>query len=190
MELRKKSVPSYPYLTVQYLQKWHEWHQEDAWRVSQTYPIYAIADGVTQKIYLNLTPPLGPKVVAEIFCAETIRRLEDFYSHCLSKRILAEAFAVANQAIAKHNNKTDNPGVTVGAAVVIKRGRLYGARAADCGFAVLRGGQLFFKTPEFWSANKLSGRDNYARLDGQFPVVDYLDFFSFPSRLIPRQLAA
>ena len=123
------------------------WHNEDAWLSSEQFPIYAVADGVTMEGLEEVIFPTGAKMVADLFCRKTVEFLETKYKEA-SLDTLREAYSYANDAIKNLNATQPDIAAAVGSAVIVERDTILGSRITDCGFALLRRGALFFKTPD------------------------------------------
>lgn len=152
------------------------WHNEDAWKASETFPVYAVADGVTQSLLKELVLPTGPKLVADLCCAEVIAFLEKRYND-ISADILKDAYVSANGAIKRLNVERRETAATVASVVAVKDGRVFGSRLTDCGFALMRKGKIAFKTPEFWALAKREHREGYGKLDGETDVRPWVDVY-------------
>ena len=85
---------------------------EDFYLVSSAFPIYVIADGVTQAHFPSgeYAFPLGAKTAAEIFCFTVLENLEkNFLNKKIFKnpeKVLKDSFNIANKKI-KKLNKTE-----------------------------------------------------------------------------------
>jgi len=136
---------------------------EDCYRVSKKFPIFAVADGVTQAHYKTgqYVFPKGAKEAAEIFCRATISHLEKPMARG-SKRIIKhikEAFNRANEKIKILNEKY---GIdkkmnyveydwfdTVGVAGIIAKNTLSYGFVGDCGLAIFdRNNKKKFQTKD------------------------------------------
>jgi hypothetical protein len=78
--------------------------QEDCLLISQKYPIFAVADGVTLIIKKNRNYPnsSGAGEVARIFCNEAVKYAENLYNKFQIKDVL-RIFEKANKKIANYN---------------------------------------------------------------------------------------
>lgn len=126
---------------------------EDALLISKKFPIFAVADGVTQSHYPNgrYALPYGAKEGAHIFCRKVVHFLEKNANFKEKdgrkiKNTIKEAFNEANQEIKKLNKKH---GIqkrmdykehdwfdTVGIIAVIIKNELYYGFVGDCGLAI------------------------------------------------------
>ena len=121
--------------------KFDEKPNEDFYSVSKNFPIFAVADGVTQSHYQTgeYAYPRGAKEAAEIFCKSIIEFLE-------KKQNIKEAFDFANKKIKELNIKygidkkmdymTHDWFDTVGTAGFIAGSKLYFGVVGDCGLAI------------------------------------------------------
>lgn len=124
---------------------------EDFFLVSKGYPIFSVADGVTQSHFKNgkYAYPSGAKEAAQIFCRTSVKVLEKTFNNLTSKNIegaFRDAFNSANQEIKKLNlrygidkklNYVEYDWFdTVGIAGAIIKNRLYFDYAGDCGLVI------------------------------------------------------
>jgi serine/threonine protein phosphatase PrpC len=130
---------------------------EDFFLVSQNYPIFVIADGVTQSHFKTgeYSFPAGAQTAAKIFCYTTLEFLEKNYP----QNLIEEAFNLANQKIRELNI---NEGIDkrlnyleydwfdcVGVAGFIIENNLYYGFVGDCGLAIFDiENQLKFQTKD------------------------------------------
>ena len=154
----------------------YEWHEEDSFLASKTLPILAVADGVTLSDYTGLIAPFGPKIIADIFCQESVKYVEKHFEE-LSGQTLLSSYLAANQEVRKYNDSQGKIYSTVAALVAIKNRKVFGSRLTDCGFALIRKGELVFKTPEFWTWLKKSDRQGYGIINGQIDPTPYVDVY-------------
>src|SRR3989344_3574280 len=80
---------------------------EDAFLVSKKFPVFAVADGVTQSLYPNgrYALPHGAKEAAHIFCHTIVKYLEKNTNEKAIKNTFRQAFGTANQKIKELNEK-------------------------------------------------------------------------------------
>src|SRR5688572_23154556 len=85
---------------------------EDAFLVAKKFPIFAVADGVTQSHYPSgrYALPYGAKEAAEIFCKATIEYLENNLDLKKTddkeiKNAITQAFNTTNEGIKELNIK-------------------------------------------------------------------------------------
>jgi serine/threonine protein phosphatase PrpC len=130
---------------------------EDFFLVSQNYPIFVIADGVTQSHFPSgeYAFPAGAQMAAKIFCYTTLEFLEKNYP----QNLVEEAFNLANQKIRQLNI---NEGIDkrlnyleydwfdcVGISGFIVGNILYYGYVGDCGLAIFDDkNQLKFQTKD------------------------------------------
>lgn len=142
---------------------------EDFYLVSKKFPIFALADGVTQSHYKNgeYAFPNSAKEAAEIFCKTTIKYLErkiqilaspNFYDRSFLEK-LKETFNFSNEKIKELNTKY---GIdkklnyieydwfdTVGVAGTILKNKIYYGYVGDCGLAIFdKNNKLKFQTKD------------------------------------------
>lgn len=144
------------------------WRIEDAYATSGEFPIFSIADGVTIPEYPEKKSPTPPRIIADIFCKKTIEYLSLKYPS-ISEKEICDAYNYANVFIKDFylKNKTEFDRGTTGCVVFRDKDYILGSRFLDAGFAVLRAGEIIFKTPEFWSwqkENNSGKRSNYINL--------------------------
>ena len=119
--------------------------QEDYYLISDNYPIFVVADGVTLIQYLiekkEYPNPSPAGDIAKIFCEEIIRESEKRYGG-FSEKDLKEVFNTANEAVRKYNEENGRTlgnldywfkdlYAATGAFVVIKGGIVYWASICD-----------------------------------------------------------
>lgn len=114
---------------------------EDFFLISETRPIFAVADGVTQSHFPDGTYAFadGARQAAEIFCKETVKSLEAGLS-------MTRAFDEANQKIKELNLQEEMDKKlnyveydwfdTVGVAAIIENNKLFYGFVGDCGLAI------------------------------------------------------
>lgn len=160
-------------------QKEFSWHNEDSYSASKKFPIYAVADGVTMPPLEELLAPSESKLAADIFCRKSVDFLEEYFKHkkTISTRILKEAYEYANNAVKKLNTRRDFKLSSTAMLAAATNGTIFGARLCDCGFVLFREGKTIFKTPEFWSRLKKSGKHGYGVIDGNPASLKYIDFY-------------
>lgn len=140
--------------------KFNKKPNEDFFLISSRYPLFAIADGVTQSLFENgkYAYPAGARVAAQIFCFSVIEYLEN---HLLSKKeVIKKAFDFANQRIWELNK---NEGMvekldydvydlfdTVGIVGFLKNKKeLFYGYVGDCGLAIFdKDNKLKFQTED------------------------------------------
>ncbi len=118
--------------------------QEDFLLISDEYPIYVIADGVTlsRDSDNNYPNPSGAFKVAQIFCNEVIRLCEGRYDD-INETVVRDIFREANNVVGEYNEKMGRRReisnfwdfdlfACAAAFVVIKENIAYWARIADC----------------------------------------------------------
>jgi len=94
---KKKNIP------YEKLKRFED-HQEDFLVLSQTHPIYAVADGVTMqpKKPEDYPIPSGAGEVAKIFCQTAVSELEKIYDE-FEKKDLLTIFDLGNKAVGEYN---------------------------------------------------------------------------------------
>ena len=120
---------------------------EDFYLISEKYPIFAVADGVSRMKNPDGSYPKisGAKLAAEEFCKATTTYLEENYKKANFK-ILKNAFNFVNKAIFNLNEKyginkkldylENDYFCTCGVAAFIKRDIFYYGYVGDCGIRV------------------------------------------------------
>lgn len=126
---------------------------EDFFLISKKYPIFLVADGVTQSHFKNggYAYPNGARKSAEIFCYKSLKLLEKTFSYKKQsekdiKNNFKDAFNFANHNIMALNIKY---GIdkklnyveydwfdTVGIAGIIVKNRVYYGYVGDCGLII------------------------------------------------------
>jgi serine/threonine protein phosphatase PrpC len=108
--------------------------QEDFLLVSEKYPIFAVADGVTliqflieKKEYPNPSPAGD---VARVFCEEIVKAAEARYES-FEEFDIKEIFRIANKAVGEYNNQKDNLYSATAALVIIKNNKAYWCSICD-----------------------------------------------------------
>jgi len=126
---------------------------EDAFLISEKFPIFAVADGVTQSHYPNgrYALPYGAKEAANIFCEAIIDYLENNLDFKKAdekeiKNAIKEAFNFTNQKIRELNEKHSIQKRmdykehdwfdTVGVVAIVVSKILYYGFVGDCGLAI------------------------------------------------------
>ncbi|MFA6227007.1 MAG: hypothetical protein WC631_00765 [Candidatus Paceibacterota bacterium] len=138
------------------------WRAEDAYLLSNKFPIYSIADGITmtkdgKPDYEDKTAPTPPRIVANIFCDKSIKYLEKAYPNISSTDIISTFnFALDNIKKYYRGNSVKHEFGTTAAVVVKKRNTIIGGRFIDSGFALIRNKEIVFKTPEFHSWRQIN----------------------------------
>jgi len=140
--------------------KFNKKPNEDFYLVSKKFPLFAIADGVTQACFPTgeYAFPLGARAAAEIFCYTVMRYLEKKLKEKINYKGLIEiAFNLANKRIEELN---ENEGITerldylfydyfdtVGVVGFIAKNKLYYGYVGDCGLAIFnKNNKIIFKT--------------------------------------------
>ncbi|MDD4407395.1 MAG: N-acetylmuramoyl-L-alanine amidase, partial [Bacilli bacterium] len=134
---------------------------EDAFLFSKKYPIFLVADGVTQSHFKNgkYAYPDGAKKAANIFCSQSLKVLEKKYQSKNIKESLELAFSSSNQKIKKLNikygidkkmNYVEHDWFdTVGIAGMIKDKTLYYNYVGDCGLIIFnKNNKKIFQTKD------------------------------------------
>lgn len=131
--------------------KFNQKPNEDFYLVSSRYPIFSIADGVTQSRFPSgeYAFPTGARAAAQIFCYTTCEFLEKKFSPPSEEKIpnlISESFDLTNFRIKQLNKnegideKLDYLGYdwfdTVGAVGIISKNLLYYGYVGDCGLAI------------------------------------------------------
>lgn len=137
---------------------------EDAFLVSRKFPIFAVADGVTQSHFANgkYAYPNGARDSARIFCKSVVNYLEKNVAFAIAKEkdifaAMSLAFDSANKKIRNLNikNKIDKKlnyveydwFDTVGVAGLVLKNKVYYAYVGDCGLAIFNAkGKNIFQT--------------------------------------------
>lgn len=137
---------------------------EDAFKFSKKYPIFAIADGVTlfgRDKNGNYPHPSGAKIVADVFCERSVELLEKNYQD-FDLKTVKKAFKYANSKIKEINDKAGRTRKTVNffdfdffhataALAVIKENKLFYGRIHDCQIAVInKNGKIKLSLTEPW----------------------------------------
>lgn len=139
---------------------------EDFYLISSKYPIFLIADGVTQTHFQagGYAFPAGAQAAAEIFCYTVLEYLEDRLTKkepqgADCKKLIGQAFNLANKRIKELNQ---NEGITekldylvydyfdtVGIAGLIVKDILHYGYVGDCGLAIFdQNDNLKFQTKD------------------------------------------
>ena len=176
MQLSILNMKQFEFEYIYKTQKGFGWHNEDAWGINEKYPIYAVADGVTLRGLSELFHPSGSKPAADIFCECAVKTFEKNYAK-LSKKAFRDAYSSANKEIGRYIAKNKLNISAVAALVAVRNGKIFGSRLTDCGFALIRGGKIIFKTPEYWSWAKKNKIKGYGVLDGKAKNLKYIDFY-------------
>jgi serine/threonine protein phosphatase PrpC len=134
---------------------------EDFFLVSQNYPIFLIADGVTQSHFPTgeYAFPAGARTSAKIFCYTTLKFLEENLENKNFKNLIENAFNLANQKIKEFNiaegidkrlNYLEYDWFDcVGVAGFIIENNLYYGYVGDCGLAIFdKENKLKFQTKD------------------------------------------
>lgn len=136
--------------------------QEDYFLVSEKYPIFIVADGVSLKMDENVEYPTesGAAKVAEIFCNIIINEAEKRYD-AFDKKDLKEIFDIGNEKIFEYNKLQRRTKETINyydfdlfsattAFLLIKDKKAYWWSLCDSGVLVLRQGKMIFQSPNGW----------------------------------------
>ncbi|MDD4995601.1 MAG: protein phosphatase 2C domain-containing protein [Patescibacteria group bacterium] len=137
--------------------------KEDFLLVSEKYPIFVVADGVTliqylveRKEYPNLSPA---GEIARVFCEEFLKAAEDKYE-LFHESDIREIFQIANQAAGKYNQEhgrtketvdywnNDFYAATAAFAVIIDKKVYWGSIGDSYIMHFKNDGSLFFKSPD------------------------------------------
>lgn len=169
---------------------------EDYFLISKKYPIFALADGVTQSRFENgkYAYPAGARVAAQIFCQSVVEYIEEnFKPH---KKIIEEAFDFANQRIWELNK---NEGMvkkldylvfdyfdTVGIVGFLVKKTLFYGYVGDCGLAIFdKNDVLKFKTEDMVEPAQERARSIYPDWDkldkNERTKIFHRDFRNIPS---------
>lgn len=168
---------------------------EDYRLTSKKFPVFAVADGVTQSHYPNgrYALPYGAKEAARIFCHATVQYLEKNYSLIRAnkriEKLIGEAFDIANQKIKALNEKH---GIqkrmdykehdwfdTVGVVGVVINSTLHYGFVGDCGLAIFDArNKKIFQTKDMV-------RPAIKRFEKMFP--DHLQFERLKHQFIIRK---
>jgi serine/threonine protein phosphatase PrpC len=162
-------------LIVSYKKAGYEWHYEDAAAAGANGKVLAVADGVT--LPMGLYPNIGPRVVAETFCRETVGYLEGKSE--ITGSDLAQACLVANEQVFIYNQSRHASYAATAALAVVQDETILATRVTDCGIALVRDGKLIEKTPEFWSYQKAQGKNGYGIVNGEKGLEKYLDQYQW-----------
>lgn len=132
---------------------------EDFFLLSKKYPIFALADGVTQSRFEDGTYayPAGARAAAQIFCHSFVEFVEENFK--ADKKIISEAFDFANKRIRDLNKqegmveKLDYVVYdyfdTVGVTGFLLKDKLFYSYVGDCGLAVFdKNNKRKFKTKD------------------------------------------
>lgn len=157
-------------------QKEFSWHNEDSFLASRRFPIYAVADGVTMPALHELLVPSESKLAADKFCKKSIEFLEKHFK-ALSPKTIKSAYECAGMEMKKLNAGRRHKLSATAALAAVKNGEIFGSRVCDCGFAVIRKGGILFKTPEFWSHLKSTGKKRYGTINGDAISLKYIDMY-------------
>lgn len=151
--------------------------QEDYLSISEKYPIYVVADGVTliqnlidRKIYPNPSPA---GEVAKIFCETVVKEVENGYEN-FKKSDLKKIFRTANKAVGDYNMQHGRTKESVdywnndfyaatGAFAIIKDDIAYWASICDSYVMYFGKDEILFKSP---ACDKLADIDT-PRFEGE-----------------------
>jgi len=165
--------------------KFNKKPNEDFCLISSVYPIFVVADGVTQGRFLSggYAFPTGARAAAHIFCfsildfLEASIRLAKCKEREFNERIIERSFDLANERIRELNK---NEGIdekfnyfdydwfdTVGVAGFILDKFLYYGFVCDCGLAVFdKKNKLKFQTKDMLKPVFETARKKYKDWDG------------------------
>lgn len=146
--------------------------KEDFFAVSEKYPIYVVADGVTLIQYLiegkEYPNPSPAGEIARIFCEEAVKSAEERFEN-FSEIDIKEVFRIANEKAGEFNRQKgrtkesvdywDNDFYAATAAlVVIKDGKIYWGSICDSYVMCFdKNGELKFKSPDCGSKKQVEG---------------------------------
>lgn len=141
--------------------KFNKKPNEDFYLVSKRFPIFTVADGVTQSTFASgeYSYPAGAATAAMVFCYEAIDSLENNFKNKNSSILLKNAFDKVNQKIREINEiegitkKLDylvyDYFDTVGVAGFLKKDILHYGFVGDCGLAVFnKNNKIKFQTKD------------------------------------------
>lgn len=150
---------------------------EDFYLVSDKYPIFIVADGVTQACHLDgeYAYPQGAKDASQILCKTTIKELEAYLATAplsTEKEILALAFDKANEEIKKLNIESgiaekydyyiNDLFDTVGVVGILSGDILHYGFIGDCGLAIFdKDNKIKFQTIDTVELARESARAKY-----------------------------
>lgn len=151
---------------------------EDYRKISKKWPVFAVADGVTQSHYPNgrYALPYGAKDAAHIFGNTVVKVLEQRIGKTASRKAFTQAFDAANEGIRKLNLKhgiekrmdyTQHDWFdTVGVAGFIMNNTLHYGFVGDCGLIIFnKRNKKKFQTPDMV-------RPAVERFMKQYPELD------------------
>lgn len=132
---------------------------EDFFLISEKYPIFVVADGVTQSSFKDgkYAYPAGARAASQIFCQSVVEYIEDNFKP--EKKIIEESFDFTNHRIWELNKNEGMVGKldyvvydyfdTVGVAGFFVQNNLFYGYVGDCGLAVFdKNNDLKFQTKD------------------------------------------
>lgn len=145
------------------IEKFKNHPQEDYLLISEKYPIFVVADGVTLELDKNdnYPNPSGAGEVAKIFCKEVVRLCEKKYNE-FSESDIINVFKEANNAVGGYNKEQGRIKEKInfldfdlfaatGAFVLIKNKTVYWASICDSYVMHFNNKKsLVFQSPECW----------------------------------------
>lgn len=166
---------------------------EDFFIVSKKYPVFSVADGVTQSHFRNgaYAYPNEARETAKIFCRETVKLIEKIVAEkTVERNDFCSVFNRANQKIMDLNveygidkklNYVEYDWFdTVGITGVIIKNKLYYCYVGDCGLAIFdKNNKKKFQTkdmvrPAVNKFNKIYGNKNLSK--NQRTLIIHRDF--------------
>lgn len=171
---------------------------EDFFLISDKYPIFALADGVTQSRFEDGTYsyPAGARAAAQIFCNSCVEYIEKNPKH--SQKVIKKAFDFANERIWELNK---NEGMvekldyvvydyfdTVGVVGFLVKKTLFYGYVGDCGLAVFAQNNILkFQTKDMVEPAQERARSIYKNWDelaqNERTKIFHRDFRNIPSGL-------
>lgn len=158
--------------------KTQSYPQEDFYAISEKYPIFAVADGVTliqyikdNKEYPNPSPAGD---VARIFCEEIVKAAESRYES-FEESDIKEIFRIANNAVGEYNRERGNLYSATAALVIIKNNKAYWCSICDSYVMHFdKNGNVKFKSPECHPYVVINGEEKTNELlnHGNFEVKE------------------
>lgn len=156
----------------------YQFPREDYHIISDTLPIYCVADGVTLEFenYIQFPEESGAGEAARIFCQTIVKSAENRYKTLKSEDIAA-IFEEGNEAVGKYNK--DNGRIkdainfwdfdffaATGAFVIVKDGLVHWASICDS-FVVRadKNGKIIFKSPECWPESRRHSSEGFTKYE-------------------------
>ncbi|MBI2054138.1 MAG: hypothetical protein HYT36_02300 [Candidatus Staskawiczbacteria bacterium] len=154
--------------------KFNKKPNEDFYLVSEKFPIFVLADGVTQSSFLSgeYSYPEGARTAAKIFCYETLSCMEENFKKREDEILFKESFKKANKKI-KELNETEGMAKkldylvfdyfdAVGIAGFLKKDILHYGFVGDCGLIVFdKNNEIKFQTEDQVEPAMINARDKY-----------------------------